>query len=73
MMLESCRNVAATPRRSCRVEGIKAGKFQAQWDAMIQKIEQAEPGKEKLITFEEARQYGVKKPGAAGAQLKETK
>jgi hypothetical protein len=40
---------------------------------MVQKIEQAEPGKEKPISFEEARQYGEQKPSAAGAPLKETK
>lgn len=57
---------AALPR-------LKAVKHGPKWDAMVQKIEQAEPGKEKPISFEEARQYGVPKPSAAGAPLKETK
>jgi hypothetical protein len=57
---------AALPR-------LKAVKHGPKWDAMVQKIEQAEPGKEKPISFEEARQYGVQKPSAAGAPLKETK
>ena len=43
-----------------QLKAIKAGGFQVQWDEMIRKIEQGEPGKEKLLTFEEARQYGLK-------------
>lgn len=56
-----------------QLKAVKAGKFQAQWDAMIQKIEQAESGKEKLISFEEARQAGMKKPSAIGDPSGETR
>jgi len=52
---------------------LKAAKRGPKWDVMVQKIEQAEPGKEKQITFDEARQYGLKKPSTAGDPLQETK
>jgi len=40
-----------------RLKTVKGGK---KWDEMVRKIEQGEPGKEKLISFDEARQVGMK-------------
>lgn len=74
MMLEVVPKFGGNAKAALpRLKTINAGKFQTQWDAMIRTIEQGEPGKEKLMSFEEARQYGVKKPSAPSEPLKEMK
>jgi hypothetical protein len=42
-----------------RIKAMKGGKFQKQWDEMIDKIESATETR-KMISFEEAKQAGLK-------------
>ncbi len=44
-----------------RIKGNEVGKFQKQWDEMVELIETAPPATRKMLTFEEAKQYGLNK------------
>ena len=44
-----------------RIKESNAGKFNKQWDKMVEDIEKAPPASGEMLTFEEAKQYGLKK------------
>ena len=44
-----------------KIKGNDVGKFQKQWDQMVALIETAPPATKKMITFEEAKRYGLEK------------
>ena len=44
-----------------KIKGNEMGKFQKQWDKMVEDIETAPPPSHEMLTMEEAKQYGVKK------------
>jgi hypothetical protein len=44
-----------------RIKGNEVGKFQKQWDKMVEDIENAPPPSREMLTMEEAKQYGLKK------------
>jgi hypothetical protein len=41
------------------IKAVKAGKFQKQWDVMVEKIESAPPTTHQMITIEEAKNYRI--------------
>jgi Family of unknown function (DUF6288) len=45
-----------------RIKGNEVGRFQKQWDKMVEDIENAPPPAREMLTIEEAKQYGLKKP-----------
>lgn len=44
-----------------KIKGNEVGKFQKQWDKMVEDIENAPPPSHEMLTMEEAKQYGLKK------------
>ena len=48
-----------------KIKGSDVGKFQKQWNEMVEKIETAAPATKSMITLDEAKRYGqdMKKPG----------
>ncbi len=44
-----------------KIKGNDVGKFQKQWDKMVEDIENAPPASREMLTMEEAKQYGLKK------------
>jgi hypothetical protein len=44
-----------------KIKGNNVGKFQKQWDKMVEDIENAPPATRDMLTMEEARQYGLRK------------
>ncbi|MCF7675241.1 MAG: DUF6288 domain-containing protein [Akkermansiaceae bacterium] len=44
-----------------KIKGNEVGKFQKQWEKMVEDIENAPPPSHEMLTMEEAKQYGLKK------------
>lgn len=44
-----------------KLKGNDVGRFQKQWDKMVEEIENAPPATREMLTTEEARLYGLRK------------